>query len=179
MTKLGMEVKLEQMMLADGVTKIEADVFEAGYEVFVVTEDDQKIAMPVGEYELENGMMLIVTQEGMIAEVKEKQAEEPAQEEVEEPEMAQEPQAPAQPQPKSIIESTSKEYKFSMEEMEAKIIELEAKIQELTSPKQEVELESEPKPITFNPENKEEQELIKFGSKQESKLDRIFNILNN
>ena len=47
-TLLGMEVKLEQMKLADGVTVIEAESFEPEMEVFIITEDDQKIPLPVG-----------------------------------------------------------------------------------------------------------------------------------
>ena len=72
---LGMEVKLEQMKLGDGVTVIEAETFEAGSEVFVVTEDEQKIPVPVGEYELEDGRILVVVEEGVISEVKEKEEE--------------------------------------------------------------------------------------------------------
>ena len=179
MTKLGMEIKLEQMMLMDGVTKIEADVFEAGAEVFIVTEDDQRIPLPVGEYELESGMILIVTQEGIIAEIKEAEQEEETEEVVEEvPVEADQSTAVQQAQPKSIIESTSREYKFTMEEMEAKILELEAKIVELTKV-EEVELEAEPKPIVHNPENKEEENIILFGkNKPMTKLDKIFKILN-
>ena len=179
MTKLGMEVKLEQMMLMDGVTKIEADVFEAGAEVFIVTEDDQRIPLPVGEYELESGMILIVTQEGIIAEIKEAEQEEETEEVVEEvPVEADQSTAVQQAQPKSIIESTSREYKFTMEEMEAKILELEAKIVELTKV-EEVELEAEPKPIVHNPENKEEENIILFGkNKPMTKLDKIFKMLN-
>jgi hypothetical protein len=177
MTKLGMEVKLEQMKLVDGVTIIEADVFDAGAEVFIVAEDDQKIALPIGEYELESGMMLVVQQEGVISEIKEKQAEEVAEEEVAE-ETATMETAPTQaPTPKSIIESTSKEYKF--EELEAKIVELEAKILELSKVEkveEVVELEAEPKPIVFNPENKETEEQVQVNH---TRLDRIFNIINN
>jgi len=179
MTKLGMDIKLEQMMLMDGVTKIEADVFEAGAEVFIVTEDDQRIPLPVGEYELESGMILIVTQEGIIAEIKEAEQEEETEEVVEEvPVEADQSTAVQQAQPKSIIESTSREYKFTMEEMEAKILELEAKIVELTKV-EEVELEAEPKPIVHNPENKEEENIILFGkNKPMTKLDKIFKMLN-
>ena len=56
-----MEVKLEQMMLADGVTVLEADSFESEMEIVIVTEDDQKIPVPVGEYEMEDGLILVVT----------------------------------------------------------------------------------------------------------------------
>ena len=70
---LGMELKLEQKKLDDGVTIVEAETFEAGAEVFVVTEDEQKIALPVGEYKMEEGMLLIVKEEGKIAEIKEQE----------------------------------------------------------------------------------------------------------
>ena len=46
---LGMEVKLETMKLADGVTVLEAETFDSEMEVFVVTEDEQKIPVPMGE----------------------------------------------------------------------------------------------------------------------------------
>jgi len=72
-TLLGMEVKLEQMKLMDGVSILEAESFEAGNEVFIVTEDDQRIPLPIGEYELEDGRILIVIEEGVISEVKEKE----------------------------------------------------------------------------------------------------------
>ena len=88
------EVKLESMKLENGTT-IEAEAFEANQEVFIVTEEDEKIALPVGEYTLEDGRMLVVAEEGIIAEVKEAgepEAEEaPATEEVvEEVEQAEE-----------------------------------------------------------------------------------------
>ena len=65
-TLLGMDVKLETMKLSDGVTVLEAEMFEAGNEVFVVTEDEQKIALPIGEYEMEDGRILVVVEEGKI-----------------------------------------------------------------------------------------------------------------
>ena len=72
---LGMEVKLEQMKLADGMTVIEADSFDPEMAVVIVTEDEQKIPLPVGEYELEDGRILVVAVEGIIAEIKEAEAE--------------------------------------------------------------------------------------------------------
>ena len=80
---LGMEVSLEMMKLADGVTVLEADAFEMDNEVFIVTEDEQKIPLPVGEYELESGMILVVEVEGIIKEVKEAVVEEEVAPEVE------------------------------------------------------------------------------------------------
>ncbi len=57
-------------------TVLEAEMFEAGNEVFVVTEDEQKIALPIGEYEMEDGRILVVVEEGIISEIKEKEEEE-------------------------------------------------------------------------------------------------------
>jgi hypothetical protein len=139
---LNIEVKLEQMKLNDGVTVIEADSFEANNEVFVVTEDDQRIPLPVGEYVVENGMLLIVTQEGVIAEIKEQ--EEPA--EVEEEEL-EKPQAPTETiekaQVKKTVESMVKETFFS---------EYEALKSENEALKTQLAQMEEPKAIVHNPE---------------------------
>lgn len=174
MVKLGMEVKLEQMKLTDGVTIIEADSWDAGAEVFIVTEDDQRIPVPVGEFELEDGRMLVVVEEGVIAEVK--AMEEAVEEEAGEMEATPAPAPTHNEQtPKSIIEVTSKEYKFSNEELTNKVAELEAKIIELTKVEEVVELEETPKPIVHNPENKSEK--INIGLKADN--DPIARILNN
>ena len=84
---LNEEVKLEQAKLDNG-TVIEADAFESGNEVFIVTEDE-KVALPVGEYALEDGKILVVAEEGIIAEIKDAEAEEEI-EEVEEVEAKEE-----------------------------------------------------------------------------------------
>jgi hypothetical protein len=111
-TLLGMEVKLEQMKLMDGVTVLEADSFEAGNEVFIVTEDEQKIPLPIGEYEFEDGRMLIVVEEGLISEVKEKEMEEPETEVEVETEKKEEMET-EKPTAKKTIESVVKETFFS------------------------------------------------------------------
>ena len=77
-TLLNIEVKLEDMKLENG-TVISAESFEEGKEVFIVT-DDEKVAMPVGEYILEDSRLLIVSEEGMIADVREVADEVPAKE---------------------------------------------------------------------------------------------------
>ena len=80
-TLLGMEVKLEQMKLENG-TVLEAEKFEAGNEIFIVTEDE-RIALPIGEYELENGMVVVIEEEGLINEVKSMESEEAPEVEIE------------------------------------------------------------------------------------------------
>jgi len=193
-TLLGMEVKLEQMKLTDGVSILEADAFEAGNEVFIVTEDDQRIAVPVGEYDLENGMVLIVAEEGMIAEIKEKEAEEEEAPEVEvevegggkiEEEMA------AEAAPKKTVESIIKETFFSaMEKLQAENDALKAELAKFTAQTPEVVAEEaapvelaaeevEPKPIQHNPENAQPVELFKLAPrKTRTTIDSIFEKLN-
>ena len=86
---LNEEVKLEQTKLENG-TVIEAESFEEGKEVFIVSED-QLVAMPVGEYILEDTRLLVVEEEGLIADVREVSDEVPSKEtEVEEEELAEE-----------------------------------------------------------------------------------------
>lgn len=157
-TYLGMEVKLEQMKLVDGAT-LEADKFEAGYSVSVLSSDGQMIALPVGEYELENGMVLVVAEEGMIAEIKEKEMEQEVEVEVEASNETKEVEA----QPKKVVES--KEYHFSMEEIKALVDEVENLKKEIIDLKSEKYVDEQPtdtvefskqeevKPINYNPEN--------------------------
>ena len=78
-TLLGIEVKLEEMKLENG-TIVSAESFEKDKEIFIVT-DDEKVAMPVGEYLLEDGRLVVVSEEGMIADVREVADEAPAKEE--------------------------------------------------------------------------------------------------
>jgi len=178
-TLLGMEVKLEQMKLADGMTVLEADAFEAEMEVFVVTEDEQKIPVPVGEYEMEDGRILVVVSEGLISEVKEKMEEEEEEAVVEE-EVAAEVAAPtASVTPKKTIESVTKESFFSeIEELKAEIVELKAQI-ELSKVVQEVELSEEPKPISFNPENVSNTSTMLYGqNRPRTMMDSILAKMN-
>ena len=181
---LGMEVKLEQMKLADGVTVIEAEAFEPEMEVFVVTEDDQKIPVPVGEYEMEDGRILVVEVEGIVKEVKEKMEEEV---EVEAPETETEVEVEAKeasaPTPKKTIESVVKESFFSeIEALKKENETLKAELNVLKTPtieNTEVELSEQPKPISFNPENINPIEKVKIASKRErSIMDSVLEKLN-
>jgi len=70
--ELSEEVKLEQMKLENG-TVLEAEAFEKDNEVFIVTEDE-KVPVPSGEYQLEDGKILVV-EEGIISDIKEMEEE--------------------------------------------------------------------------------------------------------
>ena len=167
-TLLGMEVKLETMKLADGITIFEADAFEMDKEVFIVTEDEQKIPVPIGEYELEDGRILVVEVEGIILEIKEVATEEEVVEEA--PEVEVEVEAEATPTAKKTIESIVKETFFAeIEKLTQENIELKAQI-ELLSKVEEVATEAtelaEVKPIAYNPENTNEVEHFQYASKR-------------
>jgi hypothetical protein len=78
---LNIQVKLEEMKLENG-TVVSADSFEKDSEIFIVT-DDEKVAMPVGEYLLEDGRLIVVSEEGLIADVRDVADDVPAKEDEE------------------------------------------------------------------------------------------------
>ena len=187
-TLLGMEVKLETMRLTDGVSMLEAEVFEAGQPVFILTEDEQRIALPVGEYELEDMRILVVIEEGVIAEIREAAAEEVEEEEeveVETGKMPEEEMAEAAaPTAKKIIESVTKESFFSeIEALKKENEELKAQLNLSTEVAEEVapvELSEEPKPISFNPENETKVEVMRLAkNRSRSTMDSILEKFNN
>lgn len=180
-TLLGMEVKLAQMKLQDGVTVIEAESFEAGYSVGIVTEEGI-VPAPVGEHILEDGRVLVIEQEGVIKEIKDAQTEQPEAEmevEVEASEEVSEPTA------KKIIETISKESFFSeIEALKKENLELKEQLLKLSEVKEEVVVENnEPavEPIAFNPENKKPVQLMQYGkNRPKNIMDSVLNkIVNN
>jgi len=64
-TQEDVKVELAQAKLENG-TIVESSSFEKGDEIFIVT-DDEKVAMPIGEYVMEDGKLLVVEEEGIIA----------------------------------------------------------------------------------------------------------------
>jgi hypothetical protein len=191
---LGMEkVELASMKLMDGVTVLEADAFEPGMEVFIVTEDEQRIALPVGEYELEDERILVVATEGVIAEIKMKEEEAPAVEEeapvaeepaAEEPMMEEQMSEEGTPaQPKKVIKSQIEEMLFSkIEELKAENESLKAQLSEqpVVEEAPVVEAEAAAKPISHNPEKQTAAPQFTFGAnRKETTMDRILNKLAN
>jgi len=177
------EVKLESMKLENGTT-IEAEAFEANQEVFIITEEEEKIALPIGEYTLEDGRILVVAEEGIIAEVKE--AAEPEAEEAPEaeaPEVEEVEQAEEEPK-EEMSYATKEELSAAVEEMKAMIEEIKA----MMSPKEMSEEVAEEvvemstdepaaKPIKHSPDTKPV-EMHKFSKgAQKDTLSRIFDKL--
>jgi hypothetical protein len=89
-TLLDIQVKLEERKLENG-TVVEAESFKKGKEIFIKT-DDEKVAMPVGEYILESGELIVIEEEGIIADVREVSDKVPEKEETTE-DMAEDDEA--------------------------------------------------------------------------------------
>ncbi len=179
---LSMEVKLAQMKLEDGITIIEAEAFEPDYSVGIVTADGI-VPMPVGEYKLEDGKILVVSVEGVIASIMEEEAEEEAPmieeapEEVVEPELAQEA-----PKAKRIVESVSKETFFAEIEklrQEFSLIKQENEALKAENESLNVEMssiEEGAEPLTHNPEANAPKQMFKIGKNRVSSIeDSVFN----
>ena len=180
------EVKLEQILTADGQAALEAEAFEAGQPVFIVNEDE-RIPLPVGEYEMAEDMILKVEEEGIIAsfEKKEMEEEEAAEVEAEEKEMeevAASEEPTATPVAKKVVESVSKETYFSAEERESLIAELKAQILAELSKEDEKEETTEEvelsKPIQHNPENAQPREQISFNKKEQSLKSMVYDLIS-
>jgi hypothetical protein len=169
-----MEVKLAQMALENG-TIIEAEVFESGASVFIVNEED-RIALPVGEYKLEDGMILIVAEEGIIAEIKEAVVEEETPEAEVEVEVEQE--MAEVKEPKRVIESVTKEMFF------AEIESLKKEIEELKLAKEDVivgeAVELSAEPLTHNPEATAKRDVNLFSqNRTRTTFDSVLNKISN
>jgi len=187
---LNEEVKLEQAKLDNG-TVIEADSFESGVEVFIVTEDE-KVALPIGEYGLEDGKILVVAEEGLIAEIKDAEAEEV--EEVEEVEAAEEEESLGYATKEELAEVKDmiEEIKAMLEPKEDLSEDLGNLLTEELAKHEKVELNEVPvevqaelnepsaEPIVSNPEvNKAISKFSVSKNRKSTTIDRVMAKLNN
>tara|TARA_R110000765_G_scaffold117561_4_gene211353 strand:+ start:1037 stop:1603 length:567 start_codon:yes stop_codon:yes gene_type:complete len=175
-TLLGLEIKLEERLLDNG-TRFYADEFSEGKEVFIVTDEEERIAVPKGEYLFQDdGMLLVVEEEGIISSMKEQVKEEVKEEAAstieEEVEMADEDNYVT---------------KDSFREMEEKIQNLEDAIADLKSDKVEASVQTEvelseqnSKVLKHNPEKKGEVQMNPYGQNRPMNTqDRVFAKLFN
>ena len=186
-TLLNIEVNLEEMKLENG-TVITTDALEKGNEVFIVT-DDEKVAMPVGEYILEDGKLLVVEEEGIIADVRDVSDDVPAKEEAKEEkeDMKEEDyKEEADVADWKGMEKRIKNLEDAIADLKA---DKENKMQEeeetedlAEEVKEEVkeELTAAAKPIKHNPEGEVKQKRnVEFAKgKFNTTLDRVLNKLN-
>ena len=185
------KVELAQAKLENG-TVLEAESFESGKEVFILT-DDEKVALPIGEYEMEDGKILVIAEDGIISEIKEGGEEEVVEEEVEEVEQVEEELKEedkyATKQELAEIKSMVEEIKELMKEgkkeemhkeeelMSQKLTELacqedEALKEELSKPASE--------PIKHSPEAKQELNKVVYSQKRNlTTKDIVYNKIAN
>jgi hypothetical protein len=182
-------VELAQAKLENG-TVLEAESFESGKEVFILT-DDEKVALPIGEYEMEDGKILVIAEDGIISEIKEGGEEQVVEEEVVEQveEELNEEDKYATKQELQEIKSMVQEIKELMKEgkkeemhkeeelMSQKMTELacqedEALKEELSKPASE--------PIKHSPEAKQELNKVVYSQKRNlTTKDIVFNKIAN
>ena len=156
------KVELAEATLENG-TVIEAEAFEAGKEVFIVTEDE-KVALPIGEYTLESGSSLKVEEEGIIASIGEAEAE------AEDEELA--------------IEYATKE---ELTEVKGMVDEILTKIEEMTSVNASEEVKevkeelSVVEKVSHNPETEttKDKNLFSQNRNKNNTLDRVMNTIAN
>lgn len=174
------KVELAQMSLENG-TVIEAEEFAPEMEVFIITEED-KIALPIGEYSLEDGRILIVEEDGIIKEIKSAEAEGEESPEVEiEVEAAEEEMAYVK---KEEFAAAVEEIKAMIDELKAGMKEKEEMAAEAAKVEEQVreELSATPAsaPLKHNPEAQAQKDAFNFSTKRaESTRDRVFAKLAN
>ena len=169
------KVELAQAKLENG-TVLEAESFESGKEVFILT-DDEKVALPIGEYQMEDGKILVIAEDGIISEIKEGGEEEVVEEEEVEQveEELNEEDKYATKQELQEIKSMVEEIKELMkegkkEEMHKEEELMSQKLTELACQEDEVLKEelSKPasEPIKHSPEAKEELNKVVYSQKR-------------
>ena len=160
-------LELAQLMLENG-TVLEAEAFESGNEIFILTEDE-KVAVPQGEYLMEDGRTLVVQEEGVIEEIKAEEHEEKEEEKEEE-------EVEAQYVSKEEFESAVEEIKGMINELKENKEEM-AKVEEQV--KQELSETPATEPIAHNPEVVEKFKVKFSQNRRETTLDKIMKKLSN
>ena len=157
------EIVLAQLNLENG-TILESEVFEKGNEVFILTEDE-KVALPVGEYKLEDGRTLEVTEEGVINSIEVKAEESSEEEEEKEEEEMEEDKYPTREEFDALKEMVEGMMGKKKEEEEE---ELKA---ELSKPATQ--------PIKHTPEQKDVKKVLHAQRRGNNTLDRVMSKILN
>jgi len=193
--ELSETVELAEITLENG-TILVSEEFTKGNAVFIKGEDGE-IALPVGEYSLEDGRVLFVVEEGIIdsiresAETEEKEADEELSEETVAEESTEETELEEE-EKEEMQYVTREEFALALEEIKSMIEKMGDKQKEdMSEQKEEIKEEtkeevnlSEEKtaPVKHNPEA-EVDNKINFkigGSRTTTTMDRVYSkIFNN
>jgi hypothetical protein len=183
------KVELAQLKTADGEAIFDAEAFEVGQAVFIVTEEGN-IPVPMGEYMLEDGMKIEVDEQGVIVEVSIEGEEEVVEEVIEaKDEIEKEETGMMESMPKKVVKSKTEmeESYFSKIETRLSAIEkanedLKAVNVQLSAENEELKkqlAESPAEHTKFNPEATTQTNVqFKLGARRgETIQDRVFNQL--
>ena len=180
---LGMEdVQLEKLSLDNG-TVLEAELFESGKEVFILS-DDEKIPLPVGEYALEDGRVLSVQEEGLISELYEhkddveKEEKKDKEEDEDKEKMRYVTREEFRKEMDDLKKHIEDEVKKMMDHKDKEKDEMASQVATEIA----VEMSNQPaaKPIKHSPENKKTEPKFKFAqNRKASTLDRVMETLIN
>lgn len=145
------EVKLGSMKLMDGSVTIEfeGEEMKVGDAIWVTADDGTKVPVPVGEHQMEDGTILVVTEEGIVGEIK------PASEPQGEPAPAQDMggedgKVSNDAKIASEIESAIKSILIKYTAQETKISDLENQIAELSKQPASKPIQGTPVQVDFS-----------------------------
>ena len=87
--------ELAEVTLENGTVVYTDDEFVVGAEAYIINDEGERISVPAGDYELNDGRLLVIGEGGAIEEIKgaEEPAEEPVAEEARVEQSADEPEA--------------------------------------------------------------------------------------
>jgi hypothetical protein len=167
------KVELATAQLENGTT-VEAEAFEAGNEIFIVTEDE-KVALPVGSYTLEDSTELVVEEEGIIASIGEAETEETEEVEAATDYATKEDLAEVRKAVEDIVTMIEElGYGKKDEEMASE------EVKEELSEEPTKEILSEVEKVKHNPESEEKTQLnIPSNSRPMNTLDRVMQTISN
>lgn len=134
-------MKFEDAQLEDGTT-ISADAFEVGANVFIMVEDEKQ-ALPKGEYVMADGKLLVVEEEGVIASIGEvpEAEEEVVEEATKELSDADTQTKDALVQAIGVLENLVQDFasiKEEMKNLKSEATEAQAKVEEFEKPGEEI-----------------------------------------
>jgi len=180
------KTKLAEMKLENG-TLLVSESFESGKSVFIKTEDEQ-LALPVGEYTLEDGRILMVKEEGLIDNIIEAKKEE-VKEEAKEEKLAEDDEAAVydwagmEKRIKNLEDAVADLKADKQPRGEEEVEASKEEIKEETKEEVKEELSAEvSEPIKHNPEAEEVKQFdLKISAnKQQTTMDRVYSkIFNN
>ena len=172
------KVELAQAKLENG-TLVESESFKAGDEIFIIT-DDEKVALPVGEYLMEDGKLLVVEEEGIIADYRVVSDDVPQKEDELAEEESVDDGKEAAVDDWAGMEKRIKNLEDAIADIKSKIGEKEDFEKVEKKVKQELSETPAAEPISHNPEMEDKKINLKYAqNRKQTSLDRVLSKMYN